>query len=95
MGQGGLLHHGKDGGPLGGVLFQEFLPGGGVVKQVPHHHGGALGTARLLYLAEHAPLHRQRRTQRGVGGAGEHLHPGHGTDGGQGLPPKAQGADGL
>ena len=95
MGQGCLLHHGEYGGPLGGVLFQKLLSGGGVIEQVPHHHGGALGTARLLHLAGHAPLHRQGCPQGGVGGAGEHLHPGHGADGGQSLAPKAQGADGL
>ena len=95
VGQGHPLDHGKDGGPLGRVLLHKFQPGRGVVEQVPHHHGGAQGTARLLHRSGHAPLQGEGGPQRAVLGAGHHLHPGDGGDGRQGLPPKAQGADGL
>ncbi|SCH37451.1 Uncharacterised protein [uncultured Clostridium sp.] len=95
VGQGRPLDHGKDGRPLGGVLFHEFQPGGGVVEQVPHHHGGAQGAARLLHLSRYSALQGQGGPQRGVRCPGHHLHTGHGGDGGQSLPPETQGADGL
>ena len=95
VGQGQALDGGKDGGPLCGVFFHKFQPGGGVEEQVPDHHSGAQGAARLLRLAIDAPLQGQGGAKLGVGGAGEHLHPADGGNGGQGLPPEAQGADGL
>ena len=76
VGQGGALDRGKDGGPLGGVLFHELQPGGGVEEQVPDHHGRAQGTARLLHLAGDSPLQAQAGSQRGFLGAAHHLHPG-------------------
>ncbi len=95
MGQGLPLDGGKGGGPLGGVLFHVLEPGGGVVEEVPHHHGGALGASGLLAAGDHAPLQLQGDAEVTAGGAGEDLHPGDRGDGGQGLPPEAQGADGL
>ena len=95
VGQGHPLDHGEDGGPLGGVLLHKLQPGGGVVKQVPDHHGGAQGTACLLHVPGDAPLQRQGGPQLCLGSPGHDLHPGDGGNGGQGLPPEAQGADGL
>ena len=40
VGQGDPLDHREHGGTLGGVLLHKLQPGGGVVKQVPHHHRG-------------------------------------------------------
>ncbi len=95
VGQGQPLHHGEAGRPLGGVLLHEFKAGRGVVKQVLHHHGGALGAARLLPVHQYPTLQREGGPQGGIGGAGEQLHPGDGGDGGQRFPPEPQGADGL
>ena len=95
VGQGHPLHHGEAGRPLGGVLLHEFQPGGGVVEQIPHHQGGAPGAAGLLPAHHRAPLQGQGGAQLLLRRAGEQLHPGHGGDGRQGLPPEAQGADGL
>ena len=93
-GQGLPLDGGKDGGALGGVLFHELEPGGGVVEEVPDHHGGALGAAGLLPAGDRAPLQGEGHPQVVAVGPGEDLHPGHGGDGGQSLAPEAQGADG-
>ena len=95
VGQGHPLDHAEYGGPLGGVLFHELQPGGGVVEQVPHHHGGAQGAARLLHRPGHAPLQGQGGPQRGILGAAHHVDAGDGGNGGQCLPPEPQGADGL
>ena len=51
--------------------------------------------ARLLHRAGLAPLQSQGGPQRGVRRPAHHLYPGDGGNGRQGLPPKAQGADGL
>ena len=56
VGQSGPLDHREHGGPLGGVLLHKLQPGGGVIKQVPHHHGGPQRAARLLHRAGLAPL---------------------------------------
>ena len=93
-GQGLPLDGGEDGGPLGGVLFHELESGGGVVEEIPDHHGGALGTACLLPADHGAPLQSEGNPQIVPAGAGQDLHPGHGGNGGQSLPPEAQGADG-
>ena len=95
VGQGGALDHGEHSGALGGILLGEFQPGGGVVKQVPHRHSRALGTARLLLAHHHPRLHGEGSPQCLVLGAGEQLYPGDGGDRRQRLPPEAQGADGL
>ena len=95
VGQRHPLDHGKDGGALGGVFFHEFQPGGGVEKQVPDHHGGAQGTARLLHRSRHASLQRQGGPQVRLRRPGKHLNAGDGGDGGKRLPPEAQGSDGL
>ena len=75
MGQGHPLDHCKDGGSLGGVLLHELEPGGGVIKQVSHHHGGAQGTTRLLDFAGHAALQGEGSPQGSIRSAGHHLHP--------------------
>ena len=95
VGQGHPLHHGEAGRPLGGVLFQELEPGGGVVEQVAHHHCGALGAAGLFPVHHRAPLQGEGGPQILLRRAGEQLDAGDGGDGRQSLPPEAQGADGL
>ena len=83
-----------DGGALGAVLLHELHPGGGVVKEIPHHDGGALRAAGGAHLAGHAALQMESRAGFGACRAGEDVHPAHGADGGQCLAPEAQGADG-
>ena len=95
VGHGLPLHRGKTGRPLGGILFHKLQPGGGIKKEVADEHGGALGAARLLLAQYLAPFNEQGGAQGILPPAGKHLHPGYGGDGGQSLPPEAQGADGL
>ena len=95
VGQRLPLDGGENGGPLGGVLFHILEAGWSIVKEVPHHHGGALGTAGLLPARNRASLQREGDAEIPLRRPGEHLHPGHGGDGGQSLSPESQGADGL
>ena len=95
MGQRLPLDGGQAGGGLHRVLFHEFQPGRGVVKEVPDQQRGPHGTARLLPAGDHAPLQGKRGAQGVLPPAGEQLHPGHRGDGGQSLSPEAQGADGF
>ena len=95
VGEGGMQHHVGHKGALAGILFEELHPGGSVVEQVPHRDGGAhragAGLHALLLPACNA-------VEAGVLvglGAGEDLHPGHAGDGGQRLPPEAQGVDAV
>ena len=60
--------------------FHKFHPGGGVVKQIPHHDGGTQGTARFLHLAEYSALDGQGRAQRSISGAGHHINAGDGGE---------------
>ena len=95
VGEGLPLHGGKGRRPLGRVLFHELEPGGRVVKEVPHHHGGSLGAAGLLPGEDRAPFQLQGDAHALLRRAGEQVYPGHRRDGGQGLPPETQGTDGL
>ena len=95
MAQSHPLDHREHRRALRRVLFHEFQPGGGVEKQVPDHDGRAQRTARLLHRARHAALQGQGRAERGLQGAGEDRDAGDSGNRGQGLPPEAQGADGL
>ena len=93
MGQGHLFRRLLHIGSFGGVLFEELHPGGGVEKQVFDHNGGAVGAAGLLLLCDLAPCEGQMQPQGSLPGLGEQIHPGHRSDGRQGLPPEAQGVD--
>ena len=95
VGQGHLVQHPRHGVALGGVFFQELHAGWGVVEQVPHHDGGAGRAAGLLQGVLLPAAAEIPGAGLGVLGPGEQLHMGHRGDGGQCLPPEAQGADGL
>ena len=93
-GDGHLGEEGFGKGPLGGVFFQKFGPGGDVEKEIPHHDGGphraaGLSPAGLLprLQGELDPLGPVRRP-------GEEIHPRHRSDGRQRFAPEAQGPDG-
>ena len=89
-----LLDHRGHGGSLGAVFFHEFQPGGGVVEQIPDHHGGALRASGAFHGSRDASLQGQGGTGHGPLGTGEHVQAADSGDGGQGLTPEAQGADG-
>ena len=93
MGQGLALDGAGHLGGLHGVALHEFQPGRGVVEQIPYHDGGAVGAAGGAALRDPARLQPQAQAL-GPGGLGQQVDFGHGGDGGQGLSPEAQGADG-
>ena len=94
MGQGQVLHEAVYRRRFGAVLLHEFQPGGGVVKEVPDQNGGALRRSGGLHRAGDAPLQGQGGPHGVLPPPGEDFHPADGGDGGQGLAPEAQGADG-
>ena len=95
MGQGHLVQNPGDGITLCSILFQEFHPGRGVIKQVPDQDGGAVGAARLLQGGLLFPAAGVAHPGLGLPGLGEQLYVGHGGDGGQRLPAEAQGHNGV
>ena len=86
------LHAGGGFAPVG---FQELEPGGGVVKQIPHDHGGTLRAAHRSHLVDLPGGEGHQGALVVAPAAGAQLDVGHGGDGGQSLTPEAHGADGL
>ena len=81
-------------GALAGVLFQEFHPGGGIEKEVPHPDGGAHGPGAGFGGVLLPALVAVEGGKLAGAGAGQQLDPGHAGDGGQRLAPEAQRVDG-
>ena len=93
MRQRQMLHQSRHSGGLGTVLFHELQPGGGVVEQVPHDHGGALRGAGGLYGSGNTALQMERGAVGLALLAGQDLHAADGGDGSQSFPSEAQRAD--
>ena len=70
-----LCHHSGSRRALGTVLFHEFHSRRGVVKQVPHAHGGALRAPGGRDLTGHAALQMQCRAAVGAPHTGENIQP--------------------
>ena len=94
MAQRQMGHDACGGGALGGILLHKLHAGGGVVEQVPHADGGAVGAAGLGDIIGYAALQVQRGAAVRTGLPGKNIHPRHGGDGGQRFAAEAQRADG-
>ena len=95
MGQGLPLHRGEHRRALSAVALHEFHAGGRVVEQVADNDRGALGAPGLAALGDLPRLQGQARPEGRALGAGQQIDLRHRGDGGQGLAPEAQSADGL
>ena len=93
MGQRLALDGPRHLGGLDGIPLHKFQPGRGVVEEVPDHDGGAVGAAGGPFVQDPSRL-QMEADALGLGGLGQQIDLGHRRDGGQGLAPEAQGADG-
>ena len=91
--EGQVLDQGADGPGLGAVLLHELEPRGGVVEKVADPDGGALRRGGGLRLPRHAAGEGEPGSVLRSRLAADDLNMADGGDGGQGLPPEAQGAD--
>ena len=93
VGQRSMQHHVCHKGALAGVLFEEFHPGRGIVKQGVHRDGGAHRAGPRLHTLGFAagdPVEAGILVRLG---ACQNLHPGNTGNGGQCLTPEAQCVD--
>ena len=81
--------------PLGAVAAQELQPGGGIVKEVAHLHGGALGAAQLRHAVDLPGSELHTHSLRRPLPPGGETQAADAGDGGQRLAPEAHRADGL
>ena len=80
---------------LAPVRLQKLQPGGGIVKQPPHDHGGALRAAPGPHVLNIPGGEGDPGSLPVPPAAGDQFDFRHGGDGRQGLAPEAHGADGL
>ena len=95
MGQRLALHGRRRSGPLHAVLLHKFHPGRSVEKQVSDNDGGPLRASGLRLFRNGSRLQVETDPLHRAGGFGQQVHPGHGGNGRQGLPPEAHGTNGV